>query len=76
MAAERPSNGPRLPVGLMVVGSEMAGFTIVGVILDMLVFDSLPWFTIGLTLLGVVVSFYHLVKFARAATKPPDGGGR
>lgn len=74
MPAARPSNGPRLPIGLMAIGSEMAGFTVVGVILDLLVFDTLPWFTIGLTVLGFAAAFYHLVQFAKIQVKPPHGG--
>ncbi|MDB5313238.1 MAG: hypothetical protein JWO38_7440 [Gemmataceae bacterium] len=71
MAADRPSNGPRLPIGLMVIGSEMAGFTVLGVILDLLVFGTLPWLTIGLTVLGFAAAFYHLVLLTRGKTKPP-----
>lgn len=79
MAADRPPGGRRLPVGLMAVGSEMAGFTIVGVILDFAL-DTLPWFTIGLTIFGFVIAFYHLIRMAKAMSRPakvpPDGGSR
>jgi F0F1-type ATP synthase assembly protein I len=57
----------------MVVGTEMAGFTITGVLLDVVVFGTMPWFTVGLTLLGLFAAFVHLVKMARP--KPPAAGG-
>ena len=68
------SSGRRLPIGLMVVGSEMASFTVVGLLLDFAL-GTMPGFTIGLTLLGLVVAFYHLVKMSQALakrSKPPD----
>jgi len=78
-----PSNGPRLPVGLMVAGSEMVTFTLLGLLLDYAL-DTMPGFTIGLTLLGLVAAFFQLTRMAKAlAAKdkksgPPtnDGGGR
>ena len=77
MAADRPSGGRSLPIGLMVVGSEMAGFTVVGVILDFAL-DTLPWFTIGLTVLGFVFAFALLVRMAKGMTNrtpnPPSNG--
>lgn len=69
MPPDRPS-GRRLPIGLMVVGSEMAGFTVVGAILD-LALDTMPWLTIGLTILGFVIAFSHLVRMSKAMMKPP-----
>lgn len=68
-----PPKPPVSPVGLMVVGTEMAGFTITGVLLDVVVFGTMPWFTVGLTLLGLLAAFVHLVKMARP--KPPTAGG-
>ena len=65
MPDDRPSNGPNLPLGYLVAGSEMASFTVVGLAIDYLL-GSLPWFTIGLTLTGVVVAFWHLVKMSQA----------
>jgi F0F1-type ATP synthase assembly protein I len=60
----------------MAVGSEMAGFTVVGVVLDFAL-DTLPWFTVALTILGFVVAFYHLIRMSRAmaqsARRRPDG---
>jgi F0F1-type ATP synthase assembly protein I len=59
----------------MVVGSEMAGFTLIGVLLDVVVFGTMPWFTVGLTLLGLVAAFLHLVKMVKPKPKPPAAGG-
>ena len=61
-----------MPIGLMVVGSEMASFTVLGLLLDFAL-GTMPGLTIGLTLLGLVVAFYHLVKMSQAmARKKPD----
>jgi F0F1-type ATP synthase assembly protein I len=73
MPADQPS-GRRLPIGLMVVGSEMASFAILGLLLDFGL-GTMPGFTIGLTLLGLVVAFFHLVKMSQALakqSKPPE----
>ena len=71
MPDDKPSNGPNIPLGYFVAGSEMASFTVVGLALDYLL-DTRPAFTIGLTLVGVVVAFWHLVKMSQAlgAKKP------
>jgi F0F1-type ATP synthase assembly protein I len=63
---------PVSPVGLMVVGSEMVGFTVTGLLLDY-VLGTMPWCTVGLTLLGLVASMMHLVRMAKP--KPPGSGG-
>ena len=81
MPAEPQPSGRRLPIGLMVAGSEMASFTILGVLIDFGL-GSMPWFTVGLTLFGVFVAFYHLVKMTKALRdqkpeppgSPPAGG--
>lgn len=76
MAADRPQNGPRLSVGLMAMGSEMAGFTMLGLLIDYGL-NTLPWFTVGLTLIGFVFVFYHLIRFAKKLSDrpgPPGGG--
>jgi F0F1-type ATP synthase assembly protein I len=67
MPAEQPS-GRRLPIGLMVAGSEMASFTILGLLVDFGL-GTMPWFTIGLTLLGLFVAFFHLVKMSQALAR-------
>lgn len=76
MAADRPQSGPRLSVGLMALGSEMAGFTLFGLLLDCGL-GTRPWFTVGLTLIGFGFVFFHLVRFARRMSDrpgPPGGG--
>jgi F0F1-type ATP synthase assembly protein I len=65
MPADEPASGRRMPIGLMVVGSEMASFTILGLLLDA-GFGTMPGFTIGLTLFGLGVAFFHLVKMSQA----------
>ena len=62
-----------MPIGLMVVGSEMASFAVVGLLLDFGL-GTMPGFTIGLTLLGLVIAFVHLVRMSKAlAAKTPPG---
>jgi F0F1-type ATP synthase assembly protein I len=78
MPADQQSPGSRMPVGLMVAGSEMASFTVLGLLLDFGL-GTMPGFTIGLTLLGLVVSLWHLVKMSQAMSKmskqkPPESG--
>lgn len=70
-----------MPIGLMVAGSEMTSFTLLGLLLDYAL-GTMPGFTIGLTLAGLVIAFYHLVKMSKALAgqkpEPPpkqDGGG-
>ena len=72
MPADPPSDGRRMPMGLMVAGSEMVSFTLLGLLLDYAL-GSMPGFTIGLTLLGLAVAFFHLVQMAKAlSAKKPD----
>jgi F0F1-type ATP synthase assembly protein I len=76
MPADQPSNGPSVPIGFMVAGSEMASFTLLGLLIDYLA-GTMPGFTIGLTLLGVGVAFWHLLKMSQAlaAKKQPPSQG-
>ena len=78
MPDDRPSSGRPLPIGLMVAGSEMATFTILGLGLDFGL-GTMPWFTIVLTLAGVGIAFFHLVVMAKAMAEkkpePPSGQG-
>ena len=72
MPADQPSSGRRMPIGLMVAGSEMVSFTLLGLLLDFSL-GTMPGFTIGLTLLGLAVAFFHLVKMSQALVqKKPD----
>ncbi|MCE9563718.1 MAG: AtpZ/AtpI family protein [Planctomycetes bacterium] len=69
-----PQNGPSMPLGFLMAGSEMASFAIFGLVLDYFL-GTMPGFTIGLTLLGVAVSFFHLIQMAKkvtAKTKPTE----
>lgn len=79
MVADRPPDGPRMSIGLMVMGSEMAGFAVIGLLIDYAL-GTTPGFTIGLTLLGFVFVFYHLVRLAKTMSNrtspPPDEGPR
>lgn len=72
MPTDEPSNGPRLSVGLLVAGSEMVSFTLFGLLLDY-VLGTLPGFTIGMTLLGVVAAFYMLIRMSRGLTRNEPG---
>lgn len=66
-----------MPIGLMVAGSEMVSFTLLGLLLDYAL-GTMPGFTIGLTLLGLAVAFFHLVQMAKVLSAkkpdPPDAG--
>ena len=70
-----PPARPVSPFAFAVLGMEMVGFTVVGVVIDWLT-GLMPWFTVTLTRLGVVVAVLHL---ARAVLKPSppksEGGG-
>ena len=59
MPADQTSSGGRMPIGLLVAGSEMASFTIMGVLLDFGL-GTMPIFTIVLTLVGVGLAFFHI----------------
>lgn len=68
MPADDSSNGPSVPIGFMVAGSEMASFTLFGLLIDYLA-GTMPGFTIGLTLLGLALAFWHLIRMSKALTK-------
>ena len=68
MPAEPPTDGPRMSIGLMVMGSEMAGFAVLGLLVD-LALGTMPGFTIGLTVIGFVVVFYHLMRLSKQMTR-------
>jgi F0F1-type ATP synthase assembly protein I len=72
MPADPSPNGPRAPMGFLVAGSEMASFTIAGLLLDYIC-GTLPWITIGMTLLGFMAAFFQLITMAkRIAAKKPE----
>lgn len=64
MPADPPANGPRFPMGFVVIGSEMASFTLLGLLIDYLL-STIPWFTVGMTLLGFAHAFSQLMKVAK-----------
>jgi F0F1-type ATP synthase assembly protein I len=76
MPADESSNGPSVPIGFMVAGSEMASFTLLGLLIDYLA-GTMPGFTIGLTLLGLALAFWHLIRMSKslAAKKQPRSEG-
>ena len=55
---------PLSPVGFAVAGSEMAGATVLGVVIDWLA-GTMPWATVGLTLAGLAVALVHLARMTR-----------
>ena len=57
--------------GLMALGSEIVGFTLVGVLIDYALgnFHTTPWATLILAPLGSVVALWHLIRFVRLAPK-------
>ena len=65
MPADQSSNGPNVPIGFMVAGSEMASFTLLGLLIDYLA-GTMPGFTIALTLLGLAAAFWHLFRMSKA----------
>jgi len=78
MAGPRTKSPQPLSIGLLVVGSEMVGFTVFGVLLDYF-FGSMPWATVALTLAGAAAAMIHLrqmvvKRFAPPAPPPPPPG--
>jgi hypothetical protein len=67
MAADRP---PALVKGFGIVGSEMVGFTLLGVAVDYAT-NGWPWATAVMTLLGLGVALWHLSLMAKAMGRPP-----
>ncbi|HET6576305.1 MAG TPA: hypothetical protein VFG68_22070 [Fimbriiglobus sp.] len=68
-----PPARPVSPFAFAVLGMEMAGFTVVGVLIDWLT-GLMPWFTVVLTLLGAVVAFVHLARAAQSPSPPKSEG--
>lgn len=64
MTRQRPSWA-----GLAVMGTEMTGFPLFGLILDF-VFGTMPWLTLGFAILGVSVAFVHLFQMQKSAGRP------
>lgn len=60
---------PRMTTGLMMMGSELSGFTILGLVIDFTA-GTMPWFTVGFTLFGFGFVFFHLLRFAKSLNRP------
>jgi F0F1-type ATP synthase assembly protein I len=76
MPADQPPPRRNVPLAFFAIGSEMASFTILGLLLDYGL-GTMPGFTIGLTLAGLAFAFFMLVKMSRAlsnGTKNGSGG--
>lgn len=77
MPADTPSSERRMPIGFMIAGSEMVSFTLLGLFLDYAL-GTMPGLTIGLTLIGLAVAFFHLIQMSKALaakkSDPPDAG--
>ena len=71
MPPARPDRRAVSPFAFAVLGMEMAGFTVAGVVIDLLA-GSLPWATVVLTLLGMVAAFLHMTRLVKPG--PPPGG--
>ena len=71
MAVDRPSRPPGPAGGLLhVVGTELVGFTLLGVAIDYAT-NGWPWATAGLTMLGLAVAMTHLIRAARPRGTAP-----
>ena len=56
---------PSKPVVMLAgIGSEMVGFTLLGVFVDWL-FGALPVFTVLLTVVGLALAMWHLMTWAK-----------
>ena len=69
MPPETGESKSRPVVALAGFGSEMVGFTLLGVFADWLA-GSLPIFTVILTLAGMTLAFWHLSKWAKSRGRP------
>lgn len=54
-----------------VIGSEVVGFAVVGVLIDYSLgtLNTIPWATLILSPLGLVVALFHLVRLVRPEAK-------
>ena len=67
MSTGGPNRGRMSPVGYAVVGSEMVSFTLLGLVIDYFA-GTMPWATVVLTPLGLIVAMFHLVRMTKANT--------
>jgi F0F1-type ATP synthase assembly protein I len=66
-ASEPRRSPPRTPATLFVVGSEMFGFALVGVMIDFALgtIRTVPWATLIFAPLGLIAGFVHLIRLTR-----------
>ena len=64
---------PSIGVGFIVIGSELATFCLLGVVLDY-AFDSKPWLTVIGTLLGFVAAVWLTLRLLKAEARAKAGG--
>jgi F0F1-type ATP synthase assembly protein I len=69
MPATNGGRGPVSPLAFAVLGSELAGATVAGVLLDWWL-GTLPWLTIIGTFAGLMMAFVHMAQLLKA--KPPE----
>lgn len=62
MPEQKPK--PKLYAATLIVGSEMFGFALVGVMIDFALgtIHTVPWATLILAPLGLVAGFMHLIR--------------
>lgn|GEM_PF-3559039 len=65
MPDKPPGKKGNTAVAMAGIGSEMVGSTLLGVLLDYLI-DSMPIFTVLLTVTGLALAMWHLAKWAKA----------
>lgn len=67
MAASKPAPRSWNAAQLAVIGSEMFGFAMVGLVIDFALgtIDNVPWATLILGPLGVLAGFVHLYRLMK-----------
>ena len=71
MATRAGGRDPVSPLAFAVLGSEMAGATVIGVVFDWW-FGCLPWLTVIGTFAGLLTAFVHMAQMAKP--RPPESG--
>ncbi len=69
MTAPAGGRGPVPPLAFAVLGSELGGATLAGVLCDWWL-GTLPWLTIAGTFAGLLTAFVHMAKLVKP--KPPE----
>ena len=70
--ADNSPDRRKLLGGLAVVGSEMTGFAIVGLVIDFALgtIHAIPWATLILAPLGLIVALFHLIQLVKRGRQP------